>query len=577
MSRAITWFRTAHLGVGARASALFLLFSVLRLPFRSRFLVNWDSVNFALGIVGFDVLHHQPHPPGYIGYVMLGRALSWLTGDANAGLTLLSVIAGGIAPAALYVLARRFGPERHALGAALLFGTSPLVWYYSSVGVTYMPAAAVTIPLVWACWVARRESSERHLLVVAGLLAVLGSLRQTDLVLLLPLAAYAAWSFPWKARLRACALGGGLTAIWLVPLVWVAGGPWAYLRSTLGLAGLAGGRTWVLSSNASEGLRQNAELVAIGLAFGLAVGILIVPVAVWYRVRPLRGWGREDRRLLLLWAMPALLLYLLFHTGQLGYVLVILPIGFVVLADVTTQIAEARQLPRRRRVPFDGGRLRRVAAGTAGVMVAVNAAFFFLLPSASVRLSARERGGVVTEVAGSMAERSKVPQRWRQFDLAANDRHWGELIELVGRLDPERTAVLAEPRGPGSFRHLAYYLPEHRLYGVGPDLRDDYGYLFRARDRETDYTVDDLAAVRHVLPLPEDVEQVALVDGPMQTFLAPEVSARRVGGPGGPSILVVDVPPRSALVFTRAGDAPPRIAIAPRGPAPSLELAGRAR
>jgi hypothetical protein len=131
----------------AVVTALFVGFFVVRLPFRAKFLVNWDAVNFALGITeSFNLQHHQPHPPGYIGYVAVGRGLAWLTGEANAGLTLMSVIAGAVAPASLYLLARRFVDRRPALIAALLFGTAPLVWYYSVVALTYIVAAAVIVP-----------------------------------------------------------------------------------------------------------------------------------------------------------------------------------------------------------------------------------------------------------------------------------------------------------------------------------------------------------------------------------------------------------------------------------------------
>src|SRR5947209_8531368 len=33
-----------------------------RLPFRTRYLMNWDAAQFALGLNQFDVVHHQPHP-----------------------------------------------------------------------------------------------------------------------------------------------------------------------------------------------------------------------------------------------------------------------------------------------------------------------------------------------------------------------------------------------------------------------------------------------------------------------------------------------------------------------------------
>jgi len=54
-------------------SALTLL---SRWPYRARMLYNWDAVQFALALKEYDVAKHQPHQPGYILYVGLGRLLN---------------------------------------------------------------------------------------------------------------------------------------------------------------------------------------------------------------------------------------------------------------------------------------------------------------------------------------------------------------------------------------------------------------------------------------------------------------------------------------------------------------------
>ena len=56
------------------AAALSLLTVLSRLPYRARMLYNWDAVQFALALGEYDVVKHQPHPPGYILYVALGAA-----------------------------------------------------------------------------------------------------------------------------------------------------------------------------------------------------------------------------------------------------------------------------------------------------------------------------------------------------------------------------------------------------------------------------------------------------------------------------------------------------------------------
>src|SRR5258706_5558377 len=45
-----------------------------------RFLLDIDDCNLALAIDHFDVRMHQPHPPGYLGYVLLLRGVRALSG-----------------------------------------------------------------------------------------------------------------------------------------------------------------------------------------------------------------------------------------------------------------------------------------------------------------------------------------------------------------------------------------------------------------------------------------------------------------------------------------------------------------
>jgi hypothetical protein len=68
---------------------------------RSRWLDDFDSVNFALALDDFDVTKHQPHPPGYPIYVAAGKLVHLVIGDHAAALTLVSSLAGGAVAAML--------------------------------------------------------------------------------------------------------------------------------------------------------------------------------------------------------------------------------------------------------------------------------------------------------------------------------------------------------------------------------------------------------------------------------------------------------------------------------------------
>lgn len=64
-----------------------------RWPYRARLLPTWDAVQFAPALDQFDVVRHQPHPPGYIVYVALGRLVAVVLSGAAATLGTLAVAA----------------------------------------------------------------------------------------------------------------------------------------------------------------------------------------------------------------------------------------------------------------------------------------------------------------------------------------------------------------------------------------------------------------------------------------------------------------------------------------------------
>src|SRR5438128_9894144 len=118
------------------AGALGLLTILSRLPYRARMLYNWDAVQFALALREYDVVKHQPHPPGYILYVALGRLVDTWLGNETATYVALAVAFSGLTTFVVYFLARTAYDRATALVAATLLAVSPLLWFYGSVALT---------------------------------------------------------------------------------------------------------------------------------------------------------------------------------------------------------------------------------------------------------------------------------------------------------------------------------------------------------------------------------------------------------------------------------------------------------
>jgi 4-amino-4-deoxy-L-arabinose transferase-like glycosyltransferase len=120
------------------ASLLFAGLATLFAFTRSHWLDDWDSVNFALGLDDFDVLRHQPHPPGYPIYIAAGKLIYRVIADHAAALTLVSALAGAAIASMFYLLDRRQNDWQMALCATLIMALSPLYWLQSGLALTDM-------------------------------------------------------------------------------------------------------------------------------------------------------------------------------------------------------------------------------------------------------------------------------------------------------------------------------------------------------------------------------------------------------------------------------------------------------
>lgn len=544
---------------------LFAAFLPLRVPFRAKFLINWDAVNYALGTYLFNLQNHQPHPPGYIGYVATGWLLNHVTGDANTSLTLLSMISGAAAPAGFFLLASLFMPRAYALASALLFGLSPIVWYYSGVALGYSTELAFALFFLWAGYVGRRQHSAGHMLAATLLLVVLGAVRPSGALFLIPLWLYMVWGLPWRGRLSNAALLVVGNFAWLIPLFWLSGGIAAFMQASADLATLVVVPTSVFGANpVGPGQGQNIAFVALGLLIGVNLGLFLIAFGLLANFRAFGVFLRHGA-FFFLWLMPAILTYLLLHTGQLGYVLIILPpffllagVGLRGIAERWTKLAahataKARELLRA-----------RLAVATAIALLAlVNVAAFLFVPRAVHAISQNVDAGdgenarlVIMRPLHRLAaklEGGGIGGNARQFNVGRSDTHWRSLIDFVRQYEPEKTAVLTAPSAPGSFRHLTYYIPKYRVYGFGWDLQGGYGHLFTAHARTSDYTVEGLRQSGKQLQLPDEVSWLVVPDW--------EVQIRLDGLPtsefeleSGLKVLVVPVEPGALLAVEQVDD-----------------------
>ena len=203
-----------------------LLLSVICFALAPSYLEHWDEVQLSLGMRRFDLAWHQPHPPGYVLFVLAGRVLGKLTGVAHPGRLLSWIATVSISSFILIQLPltlARGVRVAFAVAVALVVLLSPTLLTHVTTGRTYVVEAALwTAALL--LFVTRARGG-----VLGGLLGVAGGFRPTLLVW--GVALLIAWAIGRTRRELAEAAGAFLAgaSAWVVALAILCGGLGRYV------------------------------------------------------------------------------------------------------------------------------------------------------------------------------------------------------------------------------------------------------------------------------------------------------------------------------------------------------------
>ena len=294
--------------------------ALTRFAFRSHYLYDIDSVNFALAMERFDPSVHQPHPPGYFLYVYLGRLVNLIFHDANAALVAIGIVFSCGAVATIYVLANHWFGRNAARFAGLIFVFSPLAWFHGTVALTYVVEAFFSAVTGYLCW-RIYCGAPRFILPGAIVVGMAAGFRPSSLLLLCPLLLFSLRSANRKQVLGAAGALALTLLAWFIPMMRIAGGT-AYISSLVSLWLTVPSRGMVFNSSVWNSLARAATIVGIYfLCFGCAAMLPFLS----RRVR-----SAVDRRKTVftwVWMAPGLLfftfIYLKFVNS--GYLLALAP------------------------------------------------------------------------------------------------------------------------------------------------------------------------------------------------------------------------------------------------------------
>ena len=451
----------------ADIASLIAATGLTRFAFRSHYLYDIDSVNFALALKRFDTTVHQPHPPGYFLYICLGRLASLVFHDANSAFVAISILFSGAAAAMIFVLTNNWFGRTAARFAGMIFLFSPLAWFHGTVALTYIVEAFFSALAGYLCW--RTDRGEYSYVVPAAVaIGLMAGFRPSSLLFLAPLLLF---SLRHTSRRQA---GRGVGALmltlfaWFTPMVWIVG-PRAWFSSLLSLWMTVPVKASIFNSSPLNSVARAATIVGIYLlCFGSAALLAL-------RAGESSSANHRSKVLFTrVWMAPGLLfftfVYLKFVNS--GYLLVVAPPVYAWMG------LWASNWYKQLRLSSTAQRL------LIGSCAAANTAIFIFAPF--------------------YCSYGEV----RRFELELSN-----ILSVIPRIaSPGETMIVGLDSHFLGYRHAGYYLPDY-LTVQFPEVRLGGVKVFAMRNRSTGLmTTIDTTTIRNfvIFPLPpNDPEYVA--------------------------------------------------------------------
>ena len=486
-----------------------------RFPFQATLLSNHDAVNYALALDHFDMRLHQPQPPGYPLYILLGRAFQLIWHDHLSALVWLSAVFGGLAVVAIYLAGREMFGRRVGAVAALLLATSSPFWFQGEIASPYTADLFFSAVVGWLCY--RLATSSGRAVVWGSALAVglAGAFRLQTIMFLFPLFLYALRRRPRRVIAGAVVVAGGIFGAFFLPAVMFSGGPAAFTRSMRVIVPIFWSASTLVRSTRLARFMKNVDTIA--RYTGLTLGELVIPfVLLGYLTRPhrLRFWRNSKLLFLAIWTLPAWIVYFLIWPGNMGTILVCIAPFFLLAAVGLDWIVERARWGAA------------VGWAALAILLAWNVAIFTFLPQ------------------------YPFGESYRRFDnretVTSISDYYRTKLSLVSESPVEGTIVYAN-----AFRHLQYYLPQYRSFSP-PSLRRSDPSLVRSIISIDNGVMEAWEEVDVTTLVPPGTERIVFFDLPPEILLADHALVEEKSE-GGHTICVIAVPAGYRPLWTPDG------------------------
>ncbi len=298
---------------------LFSLTLVSRILFFENKFIDYDSVNYAFGVIFYSIKNTRPHFPGYPLFVWLIRFVNYFVHHVHLSFEVVVVLFSFSGIVFTYLFLQKIFGKQTAMMLSAVIAFNPLVWYYGTVTEIY------SFDLLFASFFGLLIISKprRRIYGLPILLAFGGGVRISSAAFFLPVCFYILvkdWKQIRNRRDIVVAVIFALFAFsfWFIPMIINSGGIGAYFA--LITKDYPFHRS-VLTKNLFNFIQFNLFLL-------VPFSILIIYYFLTKREERDFEETSEIKKLnfteLYLWTFPALIFFLFFHYSK-GYILLLVP------------------------------------------------------------------------------------------------------------------------------------------------------------------------------------------------------------------------------------------------------------
>ncbi|MDD3284854.1 MAG: DUF2723 domain-containing protein [Patescibacteria group bacterium] len=458
---------------------------ITRIPFVSKYLFEWDSVQFALGMENFNIIHHQPHPPGYFFYIYSAKLLNFLIKNPNYSLIAVNIILCVVAAIIFFIICNKiFQNKLISFFASIIFITNPFVWFHSEFANVYMIDCLFSLIYFYLSYLIFIEK-KNYTYLFSFLFAIGIGFRQSLIIFFSPLYIFSIIYFLLyhKRSIKKILINIIIFVVtnlfWILPTIYLSGGFAEFWNVTKFQYSSTSSQTSIFNLNK---LLTTAKQTFNTIKLFLYSGGIISFILLYYIILRKIKFAKKTKILLLLWFLPSFLFYCLIHLGKVGYIMTIAPIIPIVGIWI---IYTTKSLTKKYIIIF--------------IIIIIQLIFFlFDLEPKNTKLN-----HLLINVS---------PYKINTQTIKYNDSRLREIITSLEKYDPKDTIILSEGDSPyimqrtnfiKDIRHLNYYLPQHYIYYLFNDKSITRYYMYKGIDRRLLY--------QSYIPIEKTVKNIILV------------------------------------------------------------------